>query len=167
MITKAPRRRQSMQADQLAPPIHDATVELALGHDDTVAFRIPSALECGLMMVIVRIALKTAGFARTQRWIRGRVEATPERSTVELAAIATTEYAVAMAGALYPGRALCLEQSLVLYYLLRRQGVPVRFAMGVQAHPFSAHAWVEYRGAPINDVAEHVKHFVGLPDTLP
>lgn len=78
-----------------------------------------------------------------------------------------TERAVAMAGALYPGRALCLEQSLVLYYLLRRQRVAVRYCQGIQPHPFEAHAWVEYEGKPLNDVAEHAKLFTRFPDQLP
>jgi len=81
--------------------------------------------------------------------------------------VQATEYAVAMAGALYPGRAKCLEQSLAVYYLLGRRGAPVRFRMGVQSHPFLAHAWVEYQGQPITDVAEHVKWFAPLPDELP
>jgi hypothetical protein len=95
------------------------------------------------------------------------MEAGPERTQVDIEAVAATEYAVAMAGALYPGRALCLEQSLALYYLLRRRGVAVKFRMGVQAHPFLAHAWIDYRGVPLNDVPEHVKQFVPLPDQLP
>jgi hypothetical protein len=31
--------------------------------------------------------------------------------------------------------------------------------MGVQMYPFLAHAWVEHRGRPINDLAEHVGRF--------
>jgi hypothetical protein len=80
--------------------------------------------------------------------------------------VKATEHAVAMAGALYPGRALCLEQSLVLYYLMRRQGVAVNYCQGVQPYPFQAHAWIEYDGEPINDVAEHVKRFARLPEEL-
>ena len=64
-----------------------------------------------------------------------------------------------MAAALYPGRAACLERSLVLYWWLRRAGVPVQFRMGAQLYPFLAHAWVERDGRVINDVAEHVKLF--------
>jgi hypothetical protein len=80
--------------------------------------------------------------------------------------ILATEHSVAMAGALYPGRALCLEQSLVLYYILRRQGVAVRYRQGVIAFPFEAHAWIEYLGEVINDVPEHARRFVPLPDQL-
>ena len=72
-----------------------------------------------------------------------------------------------MAGAFYPGRALCLEQSLLLYDVLRRQGVPAKYCQGVKLHPFQAHAWIEYQGQVINDVPEHVKGFARLHEQLP
>ena len=128
--------------------------------------RIPSVLWSGVMLFSVRMALKFRGFGWTVRWIRRRIRGAPKTSPVDTTRVKATEHAVAMAGALYPGRALCLEQSLVLYYVLRRQGVDVKFAMGVQPHPFLAHAWVEYGDEPINDVIEHVKQFARLPDEL-
>jgi hypothetical protein len=56
---------------------------------------------------------------------------------------------------------------LTLYYLARQEGVRVRYCQGVQLFPFVAHAWIEYRGEVVNDVAEHVKHFARFPDQLP
>jgi hypothetical protein len=131
------------------------------------ALRIPSVLWCGFMIFAVKMALATRGFGWTARWIRRRVEVIPQVASVDLKALKLAESAVAMAAALYPGRALCLEQSLVLYYLLRRQGIPVRYCHGVQPHPFLAHAWVEYDSEPLNDVAEHVKHFARLTGQSP
>jgi hypothetical protein len=133
----------------------------------TGATTIPSLLRCGFLIFITRVALKSRGFGWTIRWIRQRAAEASGMAPFDPASVKATEHAVAMAAALYPGRALCLEQSLVLYYLLRRQGVPVRFAMGVQAHPFAAHAWVEHRGEPLNDIEEHVRWFTRLPDELP
>lgn len=131
------------------------------------ALRIPSVLRCALLILAVRTSLKIRGFARTVAWIRRRLETVPQPVSADADAVKAAEQAVAMAGAFYPGRAKCLEQSLTLYYLLRRQGVPVRYCHGVQFHPFTGHAWIEYRGKVINDVAEHVKHFTRLPDQLP
>ncbi len=34
--------------------------------------------------------------------------------------------------------------------------------LGIQRYPFMAHAWVEYRGEPINDVPEHVRIFTAF-----
>jgi hypothetical protein len=95
------------------------------------------------------------------------MESVPTQAPVDPAVVKAAEHAVAMAGALYPGRALCLEQSLVLYYLLRRHGIPARYCQGVEGPPFEAHAWLEYQGEPINDVAEHTRLFTRLPDQLP
>jgi hypothetical protein len=128
---------------------------------------IPSMLKCGLLIAWFKGLLRVRSFQGTLEWIRQRIECLPVMDSAELATVKAAERAVAMAGAFYPGRAKCLEQSLTLYYLLRRQGVPVRYCQGVQFHPFQAHAWIECDGWVINDVAEHVRHFVRLPDQLP
>lgn len=120
---------------------------------------IPSLLRCGLLLAGVKLALEAKGFGPTWRWIRRRTDGTALVDDVSAVLVTVTEYRLATAAALYPGRALCLEQSLALYYLLRRAGVGVEFRIGVQMYPFLAHAWVEYRGQPLNDVPEHVKQF--------
>lgn len=119
------------------------------------------------MIFAVKVALATRGFGWTIGWIRRKTGSIPEVVSDDLQALRRAEFAVSMAGALYPGRALCLEQSLVLYYWLRRQGIPVRYCHGVQPHPFLGHAWVEYNGEPLNDVPEHVKHFARLTGQSP
>jgi hypothetical protein len=47
----------------------------------------------------------------------------------------------------------CLEQSLTLWWLLRRRDVPVQLRIGVQKQgdQFQAHAWVELAGTVLND----------------
>jgi hypothetical protein len=128
---------------------------------------VPSVLRCGLAITWIKLLLRTRGFLGTTGWIRRRVEQVPTTAAASPEQVRAVEYAVAMAGALYPGRAKCLEQSLTLYYLLRRSGVVVKYCQGVQPYPFQAHAWVEYRGEVINDVAEHARFFARLPDQLP
>jgi hypothetical protein len=128
---------------------------------------VPSVLQCGLTIAWMKLLLGTLGFTGTLRWIRRRVTHVSPSCAATLDEVRAVEYAVAMAGALYPGRAKCLEQSLTLYYLLRRCGVAVRYCQGVQPHPFEAHAWVEYLGEVVNDVPEHVRFFARLPEQLP
>lgn len=130
-------------------------------------FRVPSVLRCVLMILVVKAMLKVCGSGWTIEWVRRRVQEVRFQVDLDLPIVKETEYQVAMAGALYPGRAKCLEQSMVLYFVLRRGGVPVKFRLGVQPFPFLAHAWVEYRGELINDVLEHTKWFACLPDLLP
>lgn len=139
----------------------------SLGRQQASAWRVPSVLRCGAMIFAVKAALRLRGFAGVVGWIRRRVEPVPADSRLDLETVKAAERAVATAAALYPGQALCLEQSLVLYYLLRRRGVAARYCQGVLAHPFQAHAWIEYGGEVISDVAEHARQFVRLPDQLP
>jgi hypothetical protein len=129
--------------------------------------RVPSVLRCFLLIFVVKVVLGNCGFAWTIRRLRRRLEAIATTEHVDAHAVKACEYRVAMAAALYPGRARCLEQSLVLYYLLRRQGVAVKYCQGVQAYPFQAHGWIEYQGEAINDVGEHVRLFARLPEQLP
>jgi hypothetical protein len=144
-----------------------AEIEIPIRSRTAAGLRVPSVLRCAAMIFAIKAALRIGGFAGVTNWIRCRVQSLPATTAVTEEAVTATESAVATAAALYPGRALCLEQSLVLYYMLRRQGVPVRFRMGVQAHPFAAHAWVEYRGQVLNDIPEHLKAFAPLVDDLP
>jgi len=66
----------------------------------------------------------------------------------------------------------CLEQSLVLWWLLRRQGLAAELRIGVrkQAARFEAHAWVEHGGIVLNDsdhVHQHYSPFNGSIVTAP
>jgi len=123
----------------------------------------PSVGRCALALLAVRARLKARGFGPTVAWARrrgARVQGTvlpPDQ--VERAA-----YHVAVAAAFFPGRAVCLEQSLALYLLLRRRGVPAELRIGVQVYPFYAHAWVELHGEPVNEDRETVEKFRALPE---
>lgn len=119
------------------------------------------------MILMLKAALRMWGFGGVMHWIRNRVQAVHQSTLPPSEAVRTAERAVAMAAALYPGRALCLEQSLVLYYLLRRRGVAVTYCQGVIPQPFEAHAWVEYQGDVINDITEHAQLYSRLPSQLP
>jgi hypothetical protein len=112
----------------------------------------------------MRAGLKTIGFGRVYRYAQSLTASVPMRDAPRRADISAIVWAVAMAAAFYPGRALCLERSLTLYYLLRRAGISATLRLGVQPHPFAAHAWVEREGVPLNDVLEHTSHFAALPE---
>ncbi len=124
--------------------------------------RVPSAAECLLRVTVVRWALKVAGYERTRQRIEHRIARVPVVGDGDPRVVAAIEYAVAMGAALFPGRAQCLERSLVLYDYLRCRGIAAQMRLGIQRYPFMAHAWVEYRGEPINDVPEHVRIFTAF-----
>jgi len=126
------------------------------------ALRVPSAAECLLRVTVVRWALKVAGYERTRQRIERRIARVAAIGDGDPRMVAAIEYAVAMGAALFPGRAQCLERSLVLYDYLRCRGIAAQMRLGIQRYPFMAHAWVEYRGEPINDVPEHVRIFTAF-----
>jgi Transglutaminase-like superfamily len=70
------------------------------------------------------------------------------------------------------GHPTCLEQSLVLWYLLQERNISTILRIGVRksAEKFEAHAWVEHDGVPLNQSEEVHQHyaafesaFAGLP----
>jgi Transglutaminase-like superfamily len=70
-----------------------------------------------------------------------------------------------------PWRPTCLEQSVVLLWLLARQGIPAQLRIGVRKQPeaLEAHAWVESGGVVLNDsadVSERYQPFEGDLATL-
>src|SRR6266498_1224833 len=92
----------------------------------TAVWRVPSVFKCGVMIFALKAALRLRGFGRVIGWIWRRSVPIPATAWLDTEAVKAAERAVATAGALYPGRARCLEQSLVLYYLLRRHGIAVK-----------------------------------------
>lgn len=128
--------------------------------------RVPSVPACGVLLAAVRISLKTVGFDRTIRVVRRLADRAPLRPEADVAAFPHAARAVALAGAFFPGRAICLEQALALYLALRRRGFPVELRIGVQPYPFFAHAWVEHQGHPVNEDPEVVRHFVTFPEPV-
>jgi hypothetical protein len=121
-------------------------------------------LRAAALLVLTRVGLLTVGFQRTAAMAGGvsgpdRVRPNAAPAQVDRAQLRQTMYVVAMAAAFVPARLQCLERSIVLYYTLKRQGMPVTLRLGVRAYPFGAHAWVELAGRPVNDVPDRLKDF--------
>lgn len=60
-----------------------------------------------------------------------------------------------------PFRTNCLERSLVLWWLLRRNGLMADLKIGArkEADRFEAHAWVIFDGGVIGDTSDEHLHF--------
>lgn len=58
-------------------------------------------------------------------------------------------------------RANCLQQTLVLWSLLRRDGIEseIRFGARKKDGQLQAHAWVEYLGVVLNEESDVCRHF--------
>jgi len=120
------------------------------------------AIDAALALIPIKAMLLTIGFARTLRVLEWRIrhcDATTEPDADTLNASARSVVAAAV---LLPGRTECLEQSLALWYLLRRRGVGAELTFGMRQYPFGAHAWVTYRGEPLNEDREALRHYVAF-----
>ena len=60
----------------------------------------------------------------------------------------------------------CLEESLVLWFLLQREGIAADLRIGARkiAGNFDAHAWVECDGEALNQVEEVHRHYAVFED---
>jgi len=114
----------------------------------------------GLAVLLPAIggALRCLGVKRTYRLLGGRAASAAVASTVPSAAQASAKrlaQLVDIASRRGPYNATCLRQSLALWWLLRRRGLPADLRIGVakEAEKVRAHAWVELAGRVINDRA--------------
>jgi len=123
---------------------------------------VSQVLHTAALLVLARLALITLGFQRTATIVNRFGHAGEPHTSVDLAQVRATKYAVSLAAAFTPARLLCLERSLVLYYRLKRNGVPAALRLGVRAYPFAAHAWVELEGNPINETPDFLKDFARI-----
>ena len=133
-----------------------------------------SALEQGLfiqaliILPFTAIALRLVGFKRCQSALArltpfGETVATGKQECLIQKAHTTARLMkAAVRHGLYQGN--CLPQSLALWWLLRRQGIDTELRIGVRkdADRFEAHAWVEYLGVVLNDLADVHQRFVAF-----
>jgi hypothetical protein len=113
-----------------------------------------------VLLPISGLALQCCSFGRWQamlsRLAPGRGERPDDGSSSSLPPlVGQTVRMVRSAAARSPFRATCLHQSLTLWWLLRRQDLhsEIRFGARKSGDKFEAHAWVEFRGVPLNDAA--------------
>jgi len=121
-------------------------------------------LEAAAVLVATRVGLRLAGFRRWQAavaWLMPSEAAYNTEQDVVNSARAIARMEQSAANHLF-SRANCLEQSLALWWLLRRRGIAAELRIGARkdAGRFEAHAWVESSGIVLNDTSESHLHFV-------
>ena len=128
-----------------------------------------SRAECLFLLGLFRLSLRVLGLSRSiglaYRLSKRRRATSFSPTAATTLTDATTVYArrVDEMAAVFPGRARCLEQSLVLLMLLRREGLPAELRLGATALPFVAHAWVEMNGVPVNAEPERLAELARFP----
>jgi hypothetical protein len=124
----------------------------------------PSVAACIAQFAAAKLSLFVLGFGRTLARYERTPCSSPPTVAVENQLVALVAHRVAVAAALYPGRARCLEQSLILSRALRQRGADAKVRFGVHPYPFTAHAWVEVQGCAINEMADYLNMFTPLED---
>ncbi len=63
----------------------------------------------------------------------------------------------------------CLQESLLLWYLLQTQGIVAAIRIGVRKPEgeFEAHAWVEHDGIALNQMDEQHRHYHPFENEIP
>jgi hypothetical protein len=128
------------------------------------------ALEAAAALVATWAGLRLVGF---RRWKELLVRLTPGHAATpgELAQITTAHEVACIQQAASRHlifHASCLEQSLVLWWLLGRRGIPAELRIGArkEAGRFEAHAWVELGSVVLNDSGEAHLHFAPFDGSI-
>lgn len=131
-----------------------------------------SAIERGVVLEAVGgllatwIGLRLIGFRRWERVLA--IFAPPAHATAPAQEASRQESALVIARLTDAAarnffiRTNCLEQSLVLGWLLRRRGIAADLRIGARkdSDRFEAHAWVELNSQVLNDASAEHHHFV-------
>lgn len=129
-------------------------------------------LRAAILLPLVRWSLRLRGYGKTFSSLQRRVQFQAREAESRPASregVQTTCRMVRAALRYSFSQYTCLEESLTLWYLLRKQRIPVCLRMGVRKEneKFEAHAWVEYGGKALNqDEAVH-QHYAAFEQDLP
>ncbi len=120
-------------------------------------------------LVLTRVGLRVVGFGAWKRVAAAlaRVRRGDGSNTDSVSAAVVRMHAAAERRLFF--KPSCLEHALVLWWLLRRQGVAAELRVGGRKEQgrFEAHAWVETGGAPVGDAGETHRHFAPFDGPVP
>jgi hypothetical protein len=112
---------------------------------------------CLVLIPWVVLGLRLFGLRRTKSMLERGLSAAgsalrPDPGEAEARARTVARVAGIAAGR-GPVRATCLRRSLLIWWLLRREGIEAEIRIGVRrdGEELSAHAWVEHRGIPLGE----------------
>jgi Transglutaminase-like superfamily len=110
------------------------------------------------------LGLRCMGFSRLQAWLLKQSRAAHSPAGVDLARVRLLGEAVNLAARHTVLPVTCLTRSMLLNWLLHRQGVASELRIGVQINGgvFAAHAWVEFDGEPVNDQLDIATRFAAF-----
>jgi Transglutaminase-like superfamily len=118
------------------------------------------------LLPLVALSLRLRGFKKTKGTLQKKFSLKPSRETAKEQGEKVQMTCRMVRAGVYYGifQPTCLEESLVLWYLLQRQSIPAILRIGVRKSPknFEAHAWVECEGAALNQSEEVHQHYAAF-----
>lgn len=119
------------------------------------------------LLLVIRAKLRLGGYKKTQQWLQKKLDGRDEPPSQTFRNSSSLEMTCRMVRAAEyysPGQATCLEESLLLWYLLHRRNISAVLRIGVrkQADKFEAHAWVEENGIALNQRDEQHRHYAAF-----
>jgi hypothetical protein len=133
-------------------------------------------LRATVLLPAISISLKARGFLATQGSLLGFRPHPPkshsERSIDVLSESERARLTVRMVNAAVRHAwhaSTCLEKSLALWWLLRRQGIVSELRIGARKSDgkFEAHAWVARNGVALNESREEHSHYATFDAAFP
>jgi len=125
-----------------------------------------------ILLPMVRWSLRLRGYGKTFNSLQKRAQFPAKVTEISLESRQEVQSTCRMVRAALRyslAQYTCLEESLTLWYLLRRQGTSACLRIGVRKEneKFEAHAWVEYGGEALNqDEALH-RHYAAFEQDFP
>ena len=120
-----------------------------------------------MLLPVVKVSLRLRGFKKTREFLekhQARGSAEPSATGASPEAVLGISRMVRAAARYGFVRASCLEESLTLWHLLRKQGHEAKLRIGVRkkAQKFEAHAWVEHDGTALNQAEQMHRHYAAF-----
>ena len=120
-----------------------------------------------MLLPVVKVSLRLRGFKKTREFLekhQARGSAEPSARGASPEAVLGISRMVRAAARYGFVRASCLEESLTLWHLLRKQGHEAKLRIGVrkEAQKVEAHAWVEHDGMALNQAEQMHRHYAAF-----
>jgi hypothetical protein len=132
-------------------------------------------LRAAAILPVISLSLKMLGFGATQKFVlrfppptHGALPGgSPDLGRVERAQLTARMVNAAVRHAWCAST--CLEKSLALCWLLRRQGIACELRIGARKvqGKFEAHAWVERDGNALNEPQQEHRHYAAFDAAFP
>ncbi len=120
-----------------------------------------------ILLPLVAASLRLRGYKGTHQWLQNKLNRRPIGHLQTEYLPARLEMICRMVRAAQHYSLLtssCLEQSLVLWYLLQNEGIATALRIGVRKDDgkFEAHAWVECNGVALNQTESLHRHYAAF-----